>query len=139
MRRYRGGCFCGAIKVTFETRHTPARLPIRSCTCEFCLKHRARSASDPAGRAAFRVNRRRLGRFHVDWTGTTVLVCGRCGVYVGTVMRGGAGYLATLNVNALEALAELPRAGARVDYSRETPARTRARRLARWTPATIRF
>lgn len=29
MRRYRGGCFCGAIKVTFETRHAPARTRAR--------------------------------------------------------------------------------------------------------------
>jgi hypothetical protein len=137
MHLYRGRCFCGAIRVVFETSTAPAATPLRSCTCTFCLKHGARNASDPAGRARFEVRRARLSRFDFRPGSGGRLLCAFCGAYVATARRFGKRWLATVNVNALDRTQEFTRRPQLMDYSGETPAQTRARREARWTPATI--
>ena len=135
-RSYAGGCHCGAIRVVFRTALPPARWALRSCTCDFCSRHASRAATDPAG--LLRVALRRPARLsRLDWKQGKGgrLVCAHCGVYVALALRFGKGWLATLNVNALD---NGPAGkGFPVDYSGETAAAKRKRREARWTPTEI--
>lgn len=126
---FRGGCHCGAIRVRFETRFSARTLPTRRCTCLFCTKHAARSATDAGGRVTYMA--RGLSGYDASR-----LICRRCGVYVGMIMRDGARLLATINVNALDGAFTGPTR--EVDYSAESAAATRARRRANWTPAVLR-
>ncbi|MEK7469248.1 MAG: aldehyde-activating protein [Planctomycetota bacterium] len=133
-----GRCFCGAVRVRFESPTPPHATPLRSCTCTFCLKHGARNASDPAGRVRFEIRRPdRLSRFDFRPATGGRLLCAFCGAYVATARRFGGRWLATVNVNSLDRSQEFTRKPQLMDYSGETPAQTRARRKARWTPATV--
>lgn len=107
---------------------------MRSCTCSFCSKHGARTASDPAGHVEIalgpEVTRYRFGQATADF-----LVCGACGVYVAAVLEGEGREVATININTLDT--KLTGVGASVSYAdEEREARVR-RRLAAWTPATV--
>ena len=127
-----GRCHCGAIRFEFETGQP---LAPRACQCGFCRKHGARTVSDPAGSARLILGAETLHyRFGLGLS--DVLLCGRCGVYVGAMSGIEGRHYVTLNLNAfddprpeLEAVA--------VSYEGE-PRETRiARRLERWTPAQI--
>ena len=129
---YRGGCFCGAIRVAFTSRLSPRRLPIRWCLCSFCRKHGARSTSDPRGRLRFRVRRARLSRFDGGR-----LICAHCGVYVGMVQRIDGRLYGVINANALERGMETRVFGEPHDAGGQSAARKAARRRALWTPAHL--
>lgn len=133
-RAWRGGCHCGALRIVFRTDLPADRWALRSCTCDFCSRHAARTVTDPAG--SLDVRARRLSR--LDWKPGKGgrLICAHCGVYVAMALRFGKRWYATLNVNALDH----PPAGKSrpVDYSGESAAAARKRREARWTPAEIR-
>ncbi|KAF0242224.1 MAG: glutathione-dependent formaldehyde-activating [Planctomycetota bacterium] len=135
---YRGRCFCGSIRVSFEAHTPPRATPLRSCTCTFCLKHGARNTSDPEGRARLEIRRPgRLSRFDFRPQTGGRLLCGFCGAYVATARCIGGRWLATINVNALDRTQEFTQRPRLMDYSGESAAETRARRAAKWTPAEI--
>ena len=64
-------------------------------------------------------------------------LCGRCGVYVAAALSHDGRTVATLNGNTLEARDTLDPAPPLADYEDETIEARLARRLARWTPATV--
>jgi hypothetical protein len=47
-----GSCHCGALTLRFATDRAPTDLPVRTCGCSFCLRHRPRYTSDPSGHVA---------------------------------------------------------------------------------------
>ena len=62
------------------------------------------------------------------------LLCARCGVYVGAVMEEDGRRFGIVNLNSLDARAELTPVPEAMDYSAEDVTGRRARRRARWTP-----
>jgi len=133
-----GGCHCGNLQLRFETRLPAAQLPLRSCTCSFCVRHGAHTTSDPAGRVRITVrDARRLVRYRFGLRTADFLVCGQCGVYVAAVLPDGKACVATVNVNALAERALLTREPVAVSYDDEDKPERVARRRARWTPAVV--
>lgn len=133
----RGQCHCGNISFEFDSRLTPAKLPVRACQCGFCRAHGALSTSDPDGRVSIsfavpeRVTRYRFGTRTADF-----LICTACGTYVAAVTEVGASAYAVLNINAFDARDAFTAAPQPMDYEGETPETRRARRAERWTPAS---
>jgi len=68
---------------------------------------------------------------------TDMLLCGNCGVYVAALIEHEGQALATLNANVLEARDTLDPAPPLASYAGETADQRIARRVARWTPATV--
>jgi hypothetical protein len=137
-RRLTGGCHCGNLALTFEPARDPAGLAVRACGCAFCRGHGARTVSDPQGRVAFLVrDQARLSRYRFGLGTAEFLVCRTCGVYVGAVMTEAGSACATVNINALQTPEVFPGAAVPVSYDRESASARRARRRARWTPATV--
>ena len=132
MPAYRGGCHCGAVRVVFESRSDPDRLPVRACQCAFCRAHGARTAADPEGRVRFEGPFRRY-RFALRTT--DFLLCPYCGVYLGALYAADGGAWATLNVNCLADRASFAADPEPVSYEGESAEDRGARRRARWTPA----
>jgi len=128
----RGRCHCGTIRFTFETDRP---LAPRACQCSFCRKHGARTVSDPAGSAVLTlgpaVQHYRFGRSVSD-----VLLCGRCGVYIGAHSEIDGRAYVTLNLNAFDdprwELEAIP-----VSYEGEAREARIERRRERWTPAEV--
>jgi hypothetical protein len=135
VRSYEGGCHCGAIEFTYETRLTPKRWAPRSCQCNFCRGHGAVVVSDAEGTVRFRyVYPDRLRRYRFSFRTADFLICRECGTYLGAVMMTGTGAVAVVNVNAMR---ERPRglpASRAVDYRNESLEQRRARRRDSWTP-----
>lgn len=134
-----GHCHCGNIRVGFETRYTPADLPLRVCQCSFCRAHGAVAATDPRGRLTITVNKaEQLTRYRFGLGITDFLVCANCGVFVAALMEIDGRHYASLNTNTLELRAQLHHLPQPVDYSGETAVARRARRERHWTPADFR-
>jgi hypothetical protein len=134
---YEGGCHCGAIRWSFHSNIPPSQWSVRSCQCSFCRAHGARCTSDPAGSVEFSISdAAALSRYHFALKTAEFLVCARCGVYLGAVVRRSARVFATLNLNSMKTQVEnLPEATP-VSYDSEGLDARVARRLSKWTPVT---
>jgi len=132
-----GTCHCGAIRATLQSTQAPEALQVRACQCSFCTRHGAMTASDPAGRATFHMQRAALTRYQFGTHSGTSLICASCGVYAGVILEDGGKTWSALNVRGL-AVAELQgRLAEPVVYDGETPQARIARRKVKWTPTEI--
>jgi hypothetical protein len=132
-----GGCHCGNLRYALETALALEALPLRACQCAFCRLHGARSTSDPAGRVVFELrDDALLTRYRFGLRTADFLVCTRCGVYLGALMREADGDRAIVNANTLDRAAELTQDAQPMDYGGEDEARRRTRRRQRWSPAS---
>jgi hypothetical protein len=133
-----GRCHCGNVEVEFETALAPAALSLRACQCTFCRQHGVRATSDPLGRLRFRVREpAALSRYAFGLKLADMLVCSRCGVYVGAVMTAQGRTVGTLNANCLDLPGALTQEAVPMNFDAETPEQRTARRLAGWTPAEL--
>lgn len=133
-----GSCHCGALTLQLATAHAPSALPVRMCGCSFCVKHRPRYTSDPAGHVTIRiadpasVSRYRFGLRLADF-----LICKTCGVFVAAVEPGDPSR-AVINLDVLARAAEFTAAPTQFTaYDSENAATRAARRAKNWTPATV--
>jgi hypothetical protein len=129
-----GSCHCGALTVELATAREPDALPVRMCGCTFCLRHRPRYTSDPAGhvtiRGAAAASPYRFGLGLADF-----LICRTCGVFVAAYEPAGR---AVVNIQALARAAEFTATPLQLTiYDTEDVAQRTARRAANWTPATL--
>jgi hypothetical protein len=101
--RHDGGCHCGALRWTFESRHPLAQFAPRACDCDFCTRHRAAWVSDADGLlkvsdAGGQTRRYRQGPGQAEF-----LFCGCCGVLVGvTCLDGGGTLRGAVNRNSFD-------------------------------------
>ena len=130
MARHAGRCHCGALRFEFETDKP---LAPRACQCSFCRKHGARTVSDPDGAAVLTLGPETL-RYRFGSKTTDVLICGRCGVYVGALAELDGQLYVTLNLNAFDD-PRLDLEGAPVSYDGEDVGVKADRRREKWTPA----
>jgi hypothetical protein len=138
MATLRGSCHCGNLTLAFQTALDPASTKPRACQCSFCTRHGVRAISDPAGRVDVTVkDGSQLLRYRFGLRMADFLICARCGVNVAAVMPDPEGTYATVNVNVLDDRARFPAGADPFDYDGEDEPRRRARRKARWTPATV--
>jgi hypothetical protein len=133
----RGSCHCGNLAVELETEHPPAQMQVRADQCSFCMRHAARSISDPKGRLTIVVeDERLLSRYRFGLRTADFLICARCGVYVAAIFSEEDRAWAVLNCNVLDKRAAFG-AAEPVDYDGETVESRQTRRRARWTPARL--
>jgi hypothetical protein len=132
-----GACHCGAIRGTLFASKPAGELQVRACQCSFCTRHGAMTASDPAGRAIFEIERAALRQYQFGTRTGTSLICARCGVYAGVILEDVGKTWSVLNLRGL-AVAEFEgRSAEPVVYEGETPEARIARRKAKWTPTEI--
>ena len=137
MHAYNGGCHCGALNVTFETRQAPASLQRRACQCSFCRAHGVVSISDPDGALRIDGKAEALVRYRFGLKTADFLICARCGVYVGSVFSEGEDMWAVVNANALHERASFSAPIQPVEYDNETVSSRGERRKHRWTPVEV--
>jgi hypothetical protein len=136
--RLTGGCHCGNLELTFETRRQPGEMAVRACGCSFCRRHGVRTVSDPDGRVEFLVrDPLRLSRYRFALATAEFLICRTCGVYVGALMADAGSAYAIVNINALAMPGLFTQSALAVSYDQESTAERRARRRTRWTPAAM--
>jgi hypothetical protein len=138
-RTFTGTCHCGAIRGTLYATKPAAELQVRACQCSFCARHGAMTVSDPAGLAAFEIERSALAKYQFGTRTGISLICARCGMYVGVMLEDGGKVWSVLNVRGLAIPEFAGRTPEPVVYDGETPEARIARRKAKWTPTEIKY
>lgn len=128
-----GHCYCGNIEFHFYTDSVVGELPVRVCTCAFCIKHAARYTSDPAGQIKVIIHESKFLSRYRHGTGTAdFLVCARCGVSPVVLCSIDNEFHAIVNVNTLEDVVMFTQAAKFVDYDEETQFSRLDRRKKNW-------
>ena len=137
---YEGSCHCGAIGWKFTTELEPTSWTLRACQCEFCRAHGARCTSDPAGFVDFSAaDPESLSRYRFGLRTADFVTCANCGVYIGAVMDGPHGQVATINLNSMTTPVESLPVALPISYDGENSGERVERRLSRWTPVRTTF
>jgi hypothetical protein len=119
-----------------STPIAPDDLPLRACQCSFCLRHGAKTTSDPAG--AIRIlltNCEAVSYYQFGAQTAEFLICQRCGIYLAAIFRDGGRIFAVANANTFET--PLKQNAVPVDYKGETVDERRERWCTKWTPANL--
>jgi hypothetical protein len=132
-----GSCHCGAIRATFYPSRPPAELQVRSCQCSFCVRHGAKTVSDPSGRARFEIDGAALSWYRFETRTGTSLICSRCGAFAGGIIEDGEHVWSVFNARGLNIAEFRDRVGEHRHYEGETPEQRIARRRSMWTPTEI--
>lgn len=103
VRQIHGSCHCGNIRFVFHRPGGDEKIPVRACSCSFCVKHRGVWTSHPEGNVELseddlaQVRRYRFGTETADF-----FICTNCGVApIVTSEIDGADY-AVVNVNCFD-------------------------------------
>jgi hypothetical protein len=132
-----GSCHCGAIRATFYPSKPPAELQVRACQCSFCVRHGAKTTSDPAGRARFEIDGAALSWYRFETRTGTSLICNRGGAFAGGILEDGDNIWSFVNARGLAIPEFLDRTGEPKYYDDESPDQRVARRKSTWTPTEI--
>jgi len=138
LSEHRGGCHCGNLRLSLRLSQTLADTRLRACGCSFSRAHNTRTTTDPNGSVDIHAADWSLVQPYRFGTGTAeLLICKRCGVYVGAIGETASGTRAVVNTNCLDDRAAFTRQPDPVDHDGEATGDRLARRAANWTPATI--
>lgn len=129
----KGSCHCRNIRFDLAWEPDPAEIPVRACTCSFCVKHGGVWTSNPDASLRIFIERPESVSAYSFGTRTADFhVCAQCGgVPVATSRVEGRLY-AVVNVNTFENVdaALLQRSSASFDD--ETESARLARRQRKW-------
>lgn len=133
-----GACHCGALTIGLETAKLPSELPVRTCGCTFCAKHRPRYTADPSGRVTIRLaSTESASCYRFGLRLADFVICRTCGVFVAAYEPGSPGR-AVVNLDVLARAADFTAAPVQFTaYDSEHAAARSARRAKSWTPATL--
>jgi hypothetical protein len=135
MTIHKGGCHCGAIRLSYRSELPAAEHTVRACQCSFCRKHASRAVSDPDGLAEITIpDGTKMSPYRFGFATADYVVCRECGVYVAAVMTEGDRSWSVTIVNALDDATEFTGPVVSADFSAEDKDERLARRRARWTP-----
>jgi hypothetical protein len=134
--RHAGGCHCGALRWTLETRHPLDGFTPRACDCDFCTRHRAAWVSDAQGALRIRGSAEHLRRYRQGSAQADFLFCNGCGVLVAVVCPTDDGLRGAVNRNSFD---ERRLLGAEVVASPQqlAPDAKLARWSQLWTPTVL--
>ncbi len=139
MQRIEGGCHCGTIRYEFLWPLDAAEIPVRACSCSFCMKHQGTYTSHPQAELhatitdTARVPTYRFGHETADF-----YVCARCGVLTFAVSRIAECDYAVVNVHTFEHIDPANFTTHVTNFDGETLDSRLARRQRTWTP-TVRI
>ena len=100
-----GKCHCGNISFVLSWEPAPERIPVRACTCSFCVKHGGAWTSNPHGTLTIAIAEPALVSPYAFGTHTAQFhVCMRCGIVPVVTSRIDDHDYAVVNVNTFEAV-----------------------------------
>ncbi|MEM7130367.1 MAG: hypothetical protein AAF702_28845 [Chloroflexota bacterium] len=134
-----GGCHCGNIRYQFVRPdfdpNSDNALPVRACTCSFCIKHGGVYTSHPEGTLTAQIeDEARIQRYAFGTETAQFYICKECGVFpFVTSMLDGKTY-AVVNVNTFENVTPSALVPSTADFEGEIVEDRLARRQRTWTP-----
>ncbi len=139
MQRIEGGCHCGTIRYEFLWPLDAAEIPVRACSCSFCMKHRGTYTSHPQAELhATLTNTARVPTYRFGHETADFYICARCGVLTFAVSRIAERDYAVINVHTFEHIDPANFTIRVTNFDEEAPESRLARRQRTWTP-TVRI
>ena len=135
-----GACHCRNIRYTFDWPGSDTEIPVRACSCAFCLKHGATYTSHAEARLEVDVgDDRAVSHYHFGHETADFFVCARCGAVPFAMSEIDGVPHAVVNVNTFEGVDPAILVRRVTDFEGETTAERLARRQRSWTPnVTVR-
>lgn len=131
--RIQGKCHCGNITYQLEAPGDAKDLPVRACTCTFCVKHGSAWTSHREGKLAATVHDASLlSRYSFGTSTADFYICSRCGVVPFVTSDIEARLYAVVNVNTFDGIDPSSLTKAPVNLEGETTDARLARRKQRW-------
>jgi hypothetical protein len=138
MNDYRGACHCGSIQVSLQSTNGPGALGARDCDCSFCRLHGASWTSDPNGQLEISTSAD-VHRYQFGSKSSDFLICRECGVVPAVVGEVAGRLFGVVNVNCMDAAAEMLKVRQILDFEEEQVEDRLARRARIWSPARVRI
>lgn len=139
MNPINGKCHCGNITFEFiRPDFDPASdtdLPVRSCTCSFCIKHGGAYTSHPQGALHARIGDESQVQRYQFGTGTAhFYICKQCGVFPFVTSEIEGNLYAVVNVNTFENVRRDKLIPKPTDFEAEDVGERLERRTRTWIP-----
>jgi hypothetical protein len=133
--RIEGKCHCGNISYEFDIPGEAKDLPVRACSCTFCVKHGGAWTSHRQGKlAAVLRDAAKVSKYHFGTRTAEFYVCSNCGAVPFVTSEIDSHLYAVVNVNTFEGVDPASLAKAAADFEGETTDNRLARRKQRWIP-----
>ena len=133
MRRIKGKCHCGNIRYEFLWPDPESRIPVRACSCSFCMKHGGVYTSHPDGQLAVRIVDPALAEQYSFGTKTAEFhVCSLCGVVTFVTSTIDGHEYAVVNVNTFESVDRADFDSSVTDFEGESIEGRLERRKQKW-------
>jgi hypothetical protein len=98
-----GRCHCGNISFSLRWEPDPTEIPVRACTCSFCIKHGGEWTSHPGGLLRIVVKDcARVSKYTFGTKTAEFHTCACCGVVPVVTSRIDGRVYAVVSVNAFE-------------------------------------
>ena len=131
--RIQGKCHCENISYELDIPGEAKDLPVRVCSCSFCVKHGGAWTSHRQGKLAALVRDATLLSTYRFGTRTAEFyVCSRCGAVPFVTSEIESHLYAVVNVNTFDGIDPSSLARAAADFEGETSDARLARRSERW-------
>jgi hypothetical protein len=128
-----GTCHCRNISFTLTWEPDPTEIPVRACTCSFCVKHGCVWTSNPNGALRIVVEHPTLVSGYAFETRTAEFhVCSRCGIVPVATSRIDDNLYAVVNVNTFEGVEPSLLRRASASFDGEAQASRLDRRKRNW-------
>jgi len=128
-----GKCHCGNISFALDWKPEPSEIPVRACTCSFCVKHGGVWTSCPTGSLKVTVKDPSLVSEYSFGTETAHFhICSTCGIVPVVTSRIGSRLYAVVSVNAFEGLDSVLLRRASATFDGESEETRLMRRTRNW-------
>ena len=129
----RGKCHCGNVAFSIQYQGAVTEIPVRACTCSFCVKHGGVWTSNPRGALKVVVKDSSLVSRYTFGTRTAEFhVCTRCGIVPVVTSRIDDHLYAVVSVNAFEGIEPSMLRRAPASFDGEGTESRLARRKRNW-------
>jgi hypothetical protein len=134
--RIEGKCHCGAITFVLHWPGEATTIPVRACSCSFCVKHGGVYTSHRDAELAAVVHDQALvSRYRFGTETADFHLCSRCGVVPFVTSTIEDNLYAVVNVNSFEDMDPSRFSRAVTDFDGETTESRLDRRKRNWIPS----
>ena len=133
MQLIRGSCHCGNIRFQLTWPLGGPEIPVRACSCSFCVRHGAAYTSHPDATLRAEIGDPRLvSRYSFATATAEFVICTRCGALPFATSRIDDRVYAVVNVNTFEDVDPECLTSAVTDFDGESVEDRLARRASKW-------
>jgi hypothetical protein len=130
-----GKCHCGNVSLAFEIAGVVSEIPVRACTCSFCVKHGGVWTSHPRATLAVTVRDPSAVMKYQFGTNTADFhICAACGVVPLVTSQINGQLYAVVNVNTFEDVEPALLRRATASFESEGVNARLERRVRNWIP-----